>query len=126
MPSSSKLRREKFLDDFSVFLGLYEATRKANDVGVVVLTGEVGKIGARYSGRAHARELVGCHRHAKAGAADKNAQVNLAGRDGISDARSKVGVVDAFVGDRSEVFDGCAQALRGLYDGGFLAKSCMV
>ena len=77
--------------------------RQAQHVGIVVQAAHLGGQIVVASSGADAGILVGRDAHADARAADENAAVDFAFRNGLGDLRREVGVVDALGRQRAEV-----------------------
>ena len=91
-----QLARERLADD---------PASKDEHVHVVVLDSLMGRVGIVTESRANAAVLVGGDRGADAAAADQHGALARPGQDRGSDRRRVVGVVDRFLGVRSEILD---------------------
>ena len=80
-----------------------EASGEDDDVGIVVLTDEVGNLGSPHQSCANALMLVERHADALAGAADGNAGIDRAVLDGLAQGMTEVAVVTAGLARRAEV-----------------------
>ena len=88
---------EPVVDDHGRLVVIHEQRAEAEDVAVVVLTGELGKLGIVNERRADAPELVCDDIDADAGVADQNAAVGLALGNQLRDAGGVDGVVVVLV-----------------------------
>src|SRR5689334_161949 len=91
-----KLRSQPRTDDLFIFLGRYIPRRKRQDVGVVMLAGELGYLLVPGDGGANAGHFVSGYRHSRARAADENSLIGRSACNAFADLFGVVGVVDRF------------------------------
>lgn len=93
------------VDERERLVGGDETSRERDDVGIVVLTSELGDFAAPAEGAPDVGILVDCHLHAVARAADDDAPAVVATVDGGSDLMCKIWIINTFGGVGAEVFD---------------------
>ena len=90
---------------------------QADDVRVVVRAREPSRFRIVAYGGTDRTETIGDHAHADAGAADQDATVGLARRDGACDVLGVIGIVDGLGVVGTKVLDGAIHARKlGLED----------
>lgn len=117
---------EEDVDDVAGFLVGNEAGGEAEDVGIVVATGEVGELHVPAEGATDALVLVDGHGYAVATAAEDDAAVVGAGLDGGGEGMGRVGVVHAVGGMGAEVGDEVAPGAEVFNELLLVGKSGMV
>ena len=103
MPAGFELGREKRADDLGGAVGRRQPGPEREDVGVVVLTGEPGRLDFTGQRGADARDLVRRDRHADAGSADEDPAVELVPGDARRHRLGEVRIVDGVGRARAEV-----------------------
>ena len=93
MATAFKLRGEILIHDFASHVFVDEATRHDKDVGIVVLTDQMGNLWNPAEAGANRLMLVQRHINAFAGAADGDAGKHLAGFDAAGQGVTEVAVV---------------------------------
>lgn len=81
------------------------AAAEAQDIRVIVLAGHQSAVGILAQGRTDAWRLVRRDAHPDARAADQYAPVEIAVRDGLSDLKADIRVVNRIRGIRAEVLE---------------------
>ena len=93
-----------------------DAGTEGDDVGVVVLLAQAGRIGLAAHAGTHALDLVGGQADAHAGAADQHTAVHFAGGDHLAHLVAADGVVEALGAVGTDVDDLDALVLQILLD----------
>ena len=96
--SPLNVAREERQRTFEGRLGADDARTQGQHVHVVVLDALVGRVGVVADGGTDPAHLVGGHRRTDPGAADEDAALRGAARDGVAQALGEVGVVIVRVG----------------------------
>ena len=81
----------------------YDPCAEGEDVGVVVQAGCLGREAVPAKGGADSVDLVRCDGNADSGAADDDAVLIFAARNGLSDSASEVGIIAARLAVSAEV-----------------------
>ena len=126
MTATAELGGEEGVDNLLVELQRHEAAGEADDVAVVVLAAELGKLHGLDGRGADAGDLVGGHGNAQAGAADDDTAVSVAASHHAAHLVAKVGVVDAVVRGGAKVDDLVAQGADVLDNGCLLDEARVV
>ena len=126
MAAATKLGLEECLHDLPIDLIGHKPARNGDDVGVVMLAGELGKLGTCHISRANAVYFVGRNGHADARAAYKHAAVGqtvnyLAGNYGCI-----IRIVDAIVIVGTAVHDIASQFTQIVDEQAFLFEARMI
>ena len=98
MATSCKLCIEKFVETLTAYVFADESAREDNDVGVVVLTDEVGNLGLPNKTGTDALMLVESHGDAFARTAHGDAWIYFAFLDAFSQCVAIGGIVTGFFG----------------------------
>ena len=116
MTTALKLGVEPLVDNHLGELGAHDAGAKGEHVGVVVHTGELGAEGLGAHDGAYALDLIGSQANPDAGAADEDAQVDVAVGNGLTHLVAGDGVVKALGGVGAKVHNLAAALLQVLGD----------
>jgi len=105
MPSTLKTAGEKGVGETPGFIGGGVQSAKAEDVGVVVLSGEGSLILVAGEAGADTIDFVRGNAHPDTGCAAEDASLSVPLKDITADLLGKVGIIDRFRGPRTAVDD---------------------